>query len=99
MQNADIILSADPLYSPLYQMWLANAIERFLNRGKMARVVVELPLRNAYVAEIEEFEMTSTLAMMTGSVSTGSEYEKLKVLHIIHIYAICGWGIWAWAEE
>lgn len=99
-QKADIILSADPLYSPLHPIWLANAIERFLNRGEMARVVVELPLREAYVPEVEEFKtrMKGNGLRLLGEGndvgyddwegSNGDEYEKLKV--------VCWWGIWGW---
>lgn len=103
VQKADIILSADPLYSPLHPIWLANVIERFLNKGKMSRVIVELPLRDAYVPEVEEFKMrmqsNGLVLLQEGNEtgyddwegSIGSEYERLKV--------VCWWGIWGWAEE
>lgn len=103
LQKADIILSADPLYSPLHPIWLASAIKRYLNKGDKARVVVELPLREAYVPEVEEFKkkMKVNGLKLVGEgkdvgyddweASSGSEYEKLKV--------VCWWGIWGWAED
>ena len=105
LQKADIILSADPLYSPLHPIWLANSITRYLNKGKKARVVVELPLREAYVPEVEEFKkkmMGNGLKLVgegndvgyddwEASSGSGNEYEKLKV--------VCWWGIWGWAED
>ena len=56
LQKTEIILAADPLYSPLHPGWLVDAIERFLQRGEMVRVVVELPLRDAYIPEVEVFK-------------------------------------------
>lgn len=105
LHKYDIILSADPLYSPLHPRWLANAIEGFLNQGKTARVIVELPLREAYVPELEEFKMRMTanglklvrdgndIGYDDWEGSSGSGYEKPKV--------VCWWGIWGWgwAEE
>lgn len=103
LEKADIILSADPLYSPLHPAWLANTIERFLYKDDMARVVVALPLRKAYVPEVEEFKtrMKNKGLKLLGEGndvgyddwegSSGSEHERLKVS--------CWWGIWGWVEK
>lgn len=103
LPKADIILSADPLYSPLHPTWLANTIERCLDKGHMARVIVELPLREAYVPEVEEFKMRmegnglkllregNDVGYDDWEGSSGSGYEKLKV--------VCWWGIWGLTER
>ncbi|MCJ1462426.1 hypothetical protein MMC07_001027 [Pseudocyphellaria aurata] len=92
LQKADVILSADPLYSPLHPALLANAIERLLNQGETARVIVALPLRKAYVPEVEDFKVKMknkglTLLGEGNDVgyddwegSSGSEFERLKRL-------------------
>lgn len=100
LQKTEIILVADPLYSPLHPTWLVNAIERFLQRGKMARVVVELPLRDAYIPEVEIFKKEMKARgfnlLMDGKEvgyddwggARRDEQEKLEVT--------CWWGIWGW---
>lgn len=100
LQRTEIILVADPLYSPLHPAWLVNAIERFLQKGKMARVVVELPLRDAYIPEVENFkkEMKArgfNLLMHGKEVgyddwggARRDEQEKPEVT--------CWWGVWGW---
>ncbi|PLN86615.1 VPS28-domain-containing protein [Aspergillus taichungensis] len=52
----DVILVADPLYSPSHPNWLVNTIGHWLSRGLDARVVVEMPLRDAYVPQRREFQ-------------------------------------------
>lgn len=100
LQRPEIILAADPLYSPLHPAWLVNAIERFLQKGKMARVVVELPLRDAYIPEVENFkkEMKARgFNLLMDGKEVGyddwgggcrDELEKAAVT--------CWWGIWGW---
>lgn len=60
----DFILASDPLYSPRHPMLLVMTICRWLKRegdnGTAARVVVELPLRDAYMGEVEEFQSRMT---------------------------------------
>ena len=100
--KVDIILAADPLYSPSHPAWLVSAIVKCLNEGPMARVVVELPLREVYVPEVEEFKRRMetigfTLVINGEEVGfddwescIGSEHKMAEVK--------CWWGIWAWAE-
>lgn len=100
LQKTEIILAADPLYSPLHPGWLVHAIERFLQKGKMARVVVELPLRDAYIPEVETFKKKMKARgfnLLVDGKEVGyddwgggcrDEQEKAEV--------ICWWGIWGW---
>ena len=50
----DVILSADPIYSQEHPRLLAGAIRAYLHSGEQARVLIELPLRDAYSSEREE---------------------------------------------
>ncbi|KAL8987002.1 MAG: hypothetical protein Q9169_008734, partial [Polycauliona sp. 2 TL-2023] len=52
----DLLIAADPLYSPQHPAWLVGAIGRVLKRDAAARVVIELPLREAYAPEIKELK-------------------------------------------
>ncbi|KAL8717547.1 MAG: hypothetical protein Q9225_005212, partial [Loekoesia sp. 1 TL-2023] len=55
-QQYDLVMAADPLYSPQHPAWLVAAIGSVLKHDRRARVVVELPLREAYAPEVEEFK-------------------------------------------
>lgn len=50
-----IILAADSLYSSEHPRLLVDTIEMWLSNGNDARVIVELPYRDAYLAEIADF--------------------------------------------
>ncbi|KAL4809289.1 VPS28 protein-domain-containing protein [Aspergillus unguis] len=50
----DLILAADPLYSPEHPRLLVDTIAVWLSRGLDARVVLEMPLRNAYLPQVQD---------------------------------------------
>jgi predicted nicotinamide N-methyase len=50
-----IILAADSLYSPEHPRWLVNTIGTWLSEDTNAKVVVEFPLRDAYLPEVKDF--------------------------------------------
>lgn len=97
----DIILAADPLYSPLHPAWLIDTISYFLKRQKEAKVIVELPLREVYGAEVEEFlakmQVRGLVLVKQGEESgfedwkdLGDEGKKTEVN--------CWWGVWGWDD-
>ncbi|KAJ9646463.1 hypothetical protein H2199_002512 [Coniosporium tulheliwenetii] len=51
-----IILAADSLYSSEHPQLLVQTIKRWLRESADARVIVELPLREAYSPEIDDFK-------------------------------------------
>ncbi|KAL4934524.1 S-adenosylmethionine-dependent methyltransferase [Aspergillus undulatus] len=53
-EQYDIILAADPLYSPEHPRLLADTIAVWLSRGLDARVVLEMPLRDAYLPQVQD---------------------------------------------
>lgn len=55
-QEYDLVIAADPIYSPQHPAWLVAAIECVLRHDRRARVVIELPLREAYAPEVEELK-------------------------------------------
>ena len=92
----DIILAADPLYSPQHPPWLVQTIEEFLSREEEARVIIELTLREAYGPEIEDLksrmEQLGLCIKAQGEESGFDDWvngaERLEVR--------CWWGVWAW---
>lgn len=91
-----LILAADPIYSPEHPRLLAQAVGHHLTKTDNARVVVEMPLRDAYVAEREDFRHamhTIGLVLLDQGEETGyddwssnSEDDPLEVR--------CWWSIW-----
>ena len=95
-----IILAADPLYSPEHPALLVQTIGRYLLRSAEARVLVELPLREAYAPEISDFVLRMrALGLETSDQGEevgyddwgGGEDGGLKEVR-------CWWGIWIWKE-
>ncbi len=95
-EKCGIILAADPLYSPQHPPWLVQAIGRYLKQDRQARVVIELPLREAYAPEIEDLkhrmEGLGLCVVAQGEESgfddwaSGTERQEV----------VCWWGVWAW---
>ncbi|KAL4912834.1 VPS28 protein-domain-containing protein [Aspergillus aurantiobrunneus] len=54
-EQYDLILAADPLYSPEHPRLLVDTIAVWLSRGLDARVVLEMPLRDAYLPQVQDF--------------------------------------------
>lgn len=51
-----LILAADSLYSSEHPQWLVNTIETWLSNDSNAKVIVEFPLRDAYLPEVQDFQ-------------------------------------------
>lgn len=91
-----LILAADPIYSPEHPRLLAGAVDHHLMKTSDARVVVEMPLRDAYAVERREFRESmsaSGLVLLDEGEETGyddwssnSEDDLLEVR--------CWWSIW-----
>lgn len=92
-----VIVSADPLYSPRHPGLLTTTIKKWLSKNEAARVIVELPLREAYLQEVHEFRKMMTefdfqLAdegHETGYDDWGTGGGRSAEVH-------CWWGIWKW---
>lgn len=90
------VIAADPLYSPQHPAWLVAAIERFLWRDETARVVIELPLREAYMSEVYDFKHRMDavgLVIEKEGLETGYEdWEKGNERTEVE----CWWAVWKW---
>lgn len=93
-----LIFAADPVYSTEHPTLLVNAISYHLSRDADARVVIELPLRDAFAAERQDLRDTMAAAglaiMKQGEEvghddwSSGKSDEPAEVK--------CWWSIWGW---
>ncbi|KAI7973709.1 hypothetical protein EIK77_004315 [Talaromyces pinophilus] len=96
----DVILAADPLYSPDHPKWLVETINTWLSKGLDARVVVELPLRDAYLPQVEEFRRRMEdigLAIVEQGDETG--YDDWEDADGQSMEVHCWWSVWGWSEK
>jgi len=101
-QSFPLILAADPIYSPEHPRLLVNAISCHLSRSEHARVVIELPLREAYVTEREDLrERMSEVGLVVveqgeevgyDDWADGRDEEELAEVR-------CWWSVWGWRRS
>lgn len=89
-----VILAADPLYSPQHPVMLTNAICRYLKPHATSRVIVELPLREAYQPEVDAFRRRMkdnglVLADQGEEIGYDDWEDGSKEVR-------CWWGLWSW---
>ncbi|KAK2813845.1 hypothetical protein FQN50_000246 [Emmonsiellopsis sp. PD_5] len=96
-ERCDVILAADPLYSPEHPKWLVQTIRRWLFPDGESRVVVEMPLREAYLPQVADFRQRMGAAGLVVLEEgeeigyddwEGSDGEALEVR--------CWWSVWGW---
>ncbi|KAL8880531.1 MAG: hypothetical protein Q9192_007993 [Flavoplaca navasiana] len=95
----DVVVAADPLYSPQHPAWLAAAIDHVLTRSAGARVVIELPLREAYAAEIAELKVRMAgldLTVLVEGTESGIEDWEDNHPGNERTQVICWWAVWQW---
>lgn len=97
----NIVLAADPLYTPQHPAWLVEAIEFVLKKDTEARVVIELPLRDAYASEVDEFKSRMKalgLEIDVEGVESGFEdWESAQYLNG-KPEVMCWWAVWRWSS-
>lgn len=96
-EQYDIILAADSLYSPSHPELLVNAITHWLSRGPNARVVLEMPLRESYLPQVEELRQRLGklgLAVLDEGEETG--YDDWETADGSAVAVRCWWSVWGW---
>ncbi|TQB77079.1 hypothetical protein MPDQ_005565 [Monascus purpureus] len=99
-ERYDVILAADPLYSPNHPKWLADTISRWLSRRLNARAVLEMPLRDAYLPQVQELRKRMGLLGLA-VVEEGEEigYDDWESADGGAVEVRCWWSIWGWSEK
>lgn len=98
-ERYDVILAADPLYSPDHPRLLVQTIGAWLNKGLHARVITEMPLRNVYLPQVREFRQRMLdlgLAVIEEGEETG--YDDWEGADGDVLAVKCWWSIWGWSE-
>lgn len=93
-----LILAADPIYSADHPRLLVQAIEFHLSKDSTARVVVELPLRDAYGAEREDFRTRMAgigMSVVDEGEETGlDDWSSNNDDELMEVR--CWWSVWGW---
>ncbi|KAL8723841.1 MAG: hypothetical protein Q9181_007148 [Wetmoreana brouardii] len=96
----DLVVAADPLYSPEHPAWLAAAITHVIKKDVDARVVIELPLREAYVPEVEELKTRLGklgLEIQAEGLESGLEDWESAQEALERTKVLCWWAVWRWS--
>ena len=93
----DVILAADPLYSPEHPKWLAQTIARRLSPGSRSRVIAEMPLRTAYLPQVLEFKQR-LLDVGLHVHEQGEEvgFDDWETTDGASVEVRCWWSVWGW---
>ncbi|KAL4994558.1 VPS28 protein-domain-containing protein [Aspergillus recurvatus] len=94
-EQYDLILAADPLYSPEHPRLLADTIAVWLSRGLDARVVLEMPLRDAYLPQVQDLRQRLGrlgLAVVEEGEETG--YDDWETADGDAVAVRCWWSVW-----
>lgn len=94
-----LILAADPIYSSDHPRLLVNAIGYHLNKSTNARVVLEMPLRDAYAKERKDLrQRMDSLGLVVADEgeeigyddwADGCDEDELAEVR-------CWWTVWRW---
>ena len=90
----DLVVASDPLYSPLHPELVASAIARYLRTEAQAKVIVELPLREAYQPEISNFRRI--MEAKGFCLETQGEEAGYDDWEDGNLEVKCWWGVWRW---
>lgn len=92
-----LILAADPIYSSDHPRLLVQAVEYHLSKDVTARCIVELPLRDAYGAEREDFRTRMVgvgLSVIDQGEETGVDDWSNNDDELMEVR--CWWSVWGW---
>ena len=96
-----LIVAADPIYSKEHPKWLAQAVKCHLARVKEARVVVEIPIRDAFLEERNTFLACMKdigLRIVSESRDIGyDDWSEGKGEELAEVE--CWMTIWGWQEH
>lgn len=99
VEKFPLIVAADSIYSAEHPPMLVGAIDTWLSKESHARVVMEMPRREGYQAELEDLKprmLGLGFQILDEGEETGyddwggSGEDELQEVH-------CWWSVWGWA--
>jgi hypothetical protein len=94
-----VVMAADSIYSPEHPALLVKAIKTWLSTDPAARVILELPIRTAYISEHNDLRLRLSSIGLTcidqgnetgfddwGYIGRDAELPEVE----------CWWSVWGW---
>ena len=93
-----LIVAADPIYSTNHPTWLVQTIDYHLDRIDDARAVVIMPIREAYLAEREDFKARMAgIGLTTDFDTTETGYDDWSEGKGEELTEVeCWTSVWKW---
>ena len=93
-----VVLAADVVYEHEHARLLANTIERWLDNGSNARLVIQLPRRPHFEAELESFcselEHLGLEILGQGDEKGKEDWGGFEEESLVSV--TCWWSVWRW---
>ncbi|KAH9833908.1 VPS28-domain-containing protein [Teratosphaeria destructans] len=94
-----LILTADPIYSPEHPRLLVDAVAYHLSRSSQARVMVEMPVREAYGEERRVFrERMGEMGLMVCGEGEELGLDDWGGVDAEGVEVRCWWSVWGWSR-
>ena len=96
-ERYDVVLAADPIYSPSHPSLLAKAVFANLLQSSRARLVIGLPMRDAYTTEVEDLRLRLEgmgLVLVQEGDEIGVDDWEGQAGNRTEVK--CWWGVWKW---
>jgi len=96
-----VILATDVVYEQEHARLLANTIERWLDNGSDARLVIQLPRRPRFEAELESFsselQRLGLEILEQGDEEGKEDWGNSEDEALVPV--ICWWSLWRWGKS
>ena len=98
----DVILAADTFYAAEHPRLLVQTMRKWLRGNRNARIIVEAPLRDAYLPEIARFRDLMAQAglelLEEGHEFGCDDWGGDRVGDDDSTLVKCWWGVWQWTD-
>ena len=98
-EKYNVIFAADSLYAPEHSAWVVKTMGRYLRKGDVSRVFVELPLRpgSLYPSDFRRGMETAGFELLEEGEEIG--YDDWENSSREGIEVTCWYSVWAWSSS
>ncbi|CAF9928374.1 MAG: hypothetical protein GOMPHAMPRED_004667 [Gomphillus americanus] len=96
----DVVLAADPIYSPSHPELLTRAVAAHIARERHARVLLGLPLRDAYLPQVEHlWTLLQSIGLRVLEQGEMDGFDDWLDGQGERVVVRVRWAVWAWRDE
>lgn len=93
-EKFDLVIAADPIYSTDHPRLLVNTVRRWLTELSTSRFVLELPLRDGFIAERADLRQRLENFMVVVEEGTEIGYDDWELADGQSAEVECWWSVW-----